>query len=75
MNRLQLYSAASQLDNIAARELSLLAQRQSALAQKSNELNLRMATSTKKDSIAMMAFTFVSSSLPLLISMWRNDVP
>jgi hypothetical protein len=56
----KLYSAASQLDNIAAREFSLLAQQQSALAQKSNELNLRIATSTKKDSIAMMAFTFVS---------------
>ncbi|KAJ9614554.1 hypothetical protein H2200_002691 [Cladophialophora chaetospira] len=56
-----LYSAASQTDNIIARDYSRIAQENSALAQRSNELNLRIAGSTKKDSIAMMAFTSITA--------------
>lgn len=57
----QLYSAASQKDNLVAREYSRIAQEQNALTQKSNDLNIKIASSTKKDSIAMMAFTFITA--------------
>lgn len=56
-----LYSATSQKDNLVALKYSQIAQRQNAISLKSNELNTRIATSTKKDSIAMMTFTFITA--------------
>ena len=51
----------SQRDNIIAQKFNQIAQKQSELAQKDNQLSIKIATSTKKDSIAMMTFTFITA--------------
>ncbi|ETN38011.1 uncharacterized protein HMPREF1541_07634 [Cyphellophora europaea CBS 101466] len=57
-----LYSAASQKENAIALQYSRMAQEQNELAQRDVQLNTRIATSTKKDSVAMTIFTFITAS-------------
>jgi hypothetical protein len=56
-----LYSAASQKENAIALQYSRMAQEQNEIAQKDVQLNTRIATSTKSDSIAMTTFTFITA--------------
>lgn len=57
---IQLYSAASQRDSAIALNYSRIAQTQNDIARKDNQLNIKIAASAKKDSIAIMTFTFIS---------------
>ena len=56
-----LFSAASQKENAIALGYSRMAQEQNEIAQKDVQLNTRIATSTKSDSIAMTTFTFITA--------------
>lgn len=56
-----LFSAASQKENAIALSYSRMAQEHNELAQKDVQLNTRIATSTKSDSVAMTTFTFITA--------------
>lgn len=56
-----LYSAASQKENAIALQYSRMAQEQNDIALQDVRLNTKIATSTKKDSIAMAIFTFITA--------------
>ncbi|EXJ75419.1 uncharacterized protein A1O5_02115 [Cladophialophora psammophila CBS 110553] len=56
-----LYSAASQKENAISIKYSRMAQEQNENSRKEVHLNTRIATSTKQDSIAMTAFTFIAA--------------
>lgn len=56
-----LYSAASQKENAIAISYSRMAQEQNEISRKDVQLNTRIATSTKRDSIAMTTFTFITA--------------
>ncbi|ERF74519.1 hypothetical protein EPUS_03957 [Endocarpon pusillum Z07020] len=56
-----LFSAVSQRDNANALEYNRFANKQNEIGQAQNELSIKIASSTKKDSIAVMAFTFITA--------------
>lgn len=56
-----LYSAASQKENAIALQYSRMAQQHNDIALKDVQMNTKIATSTKKDSIAMAIFTFITA--------------
>ena len=56
-----LYSAASQKENAIALQYSRIAQEQNEIAIRDSQLNTKIASSTKKDSIAMAIFTFITA--------------
>lgn len=78
-----LFSAVSQRDNANALEYNRFANKQNEIGQAQNELSIKIASSTKKDSIAVMAFTFITAiflpgtSIATLFSMgmfqWQDD--
>jgi hypothetical protein len=56
-----LYSAASQKENAIAIKYSQIAQEQNERSLRDAQMNTRIATSTKQDSIAMITFTFITA--------------
>ncbi|KIW69467.1 hypothetical protein PV04_05343 [Phialophora macrospora] len=56
-----LYSAASQKENAIAIKYSQIAQEQNKRSLRDAQMNTRIATSTKRDSIAMTTFTFITA--------------
>ena len=56
-----LYSAASQQENAIAINYNRMAQEQNEISLRDVQMNTRIATSTKKDSIAMTTFTFITA--------------
>lgn len=56
-----LYSAASQKENAIAINYSKMAQEQNEISLKDVQMNTRIATSTKQDSIAMTTSTFITA--------------
>ncbi|OAG39422.1 hypothetical protein AYO21_06438 [Fonsecaea monophora] len=56
-----LYSAASQRENAIALNYSRMAQEQNEISLRDVQMNTRIATSTKQDSIAMTTFTFIAA--------------
>ncbi|KIX98746.1 uncharacterized protein Z520_05207 [Fonsecaea multimorphosa CBS 102226] len=56
-----LYSATSQRENAIALNYSRMAQEQNEISLRDVQMNTRIATSTKQDSIAMTTFTFIAA--------------
>ncbi|OAP63539.1 hypothetical protein AYL99_02766 [Fonsecaea erecta] len=56
-----LYSATSQRENAIALDYTRMAQEQNEISLRDVQMNTRIATSTKQDSIAMTTFTFIAA--------------